>query len=53
MNAFREEHDPPSSSQSLGRPILGASWTDLLIDAALVGAVFLVLAIIVVTSAGQ
>ena len=53
MDVIREEHDPQGDLPPLSRPGPGASWAELLIDAALVGAIFLVLAMIVVASGGQ
>jgi len=53
MNAIHDEHALPHSFEPVSPPIASASWADLLIEAVFVGAVFLVLALIVVASVGR
>jgi hypothetical protein len=53
MNMIPDEHVLPNSFEPVSSPVVSAPWSDILIEAGFVGAVFLVLALIVAASVGR
>ena len=53
MNVISDEHVPSANFEPVSPPVASAPWSDLLIEAGFVGAVFLVLALVVVASVGR
>jgi hypothetical protein len=53
MNVISDEHVPTSSFEPASSPVASAPWSEILIEAGFVGAVFLVLALVVVASVGR
>lgn len=53
MNVIHDEHASQSSFEAFRPPVASAPWFDLLVEAASVGVVFLVLAVIIAASVGR